>query len=619
MSRIMKRLRQKMAAHAKPDRRDRRSAFRPDDSRLVLALTAHRQGQVAEAEAHCLALLRDHPEDPDALHLLGVMASELGRYAQAVTWIEAAVRLKPMFPEAYYNLGNAFKGLGRQDQALASFRHALRLRPDFAEACLNMGTVWHGQSLWAEAVECYRQALSIRPDYPEALVNFGMALQSWGNLAAAEEKFKQAIAIRPDYPEAWSRWGVTLQDQGDLPAAVEKYRQALMLRPNQAEFLSHLGGALLSMERLTEAEGYLHQALARQPRHPEALTNLGSLLHKQGRLHEALEAFFMAQEADPNFAEAYFGASLVQLLLGDYPSGWRHYEWRWRTRGFQPHGQGQPVWDGGVLSGRTLLIHCEQGLGDSIQFIRFVPLVKEKGGRIVVLCPPPLYRLFSRMASIDLLVRHGDSVPPCDCQIPLMSLAGLLGTTPDTIPAQGPYLQVEKGPGQEKMFLPAEFPGLKVGLVWRGSRHFKNDHIRSMPVSMVGQLLTLEGCLFVSLQKEMTTEERAWMAAKRHFVDLSQELYDFADTARILASLDLVISVDTAVLHLAGAMGIPVWGVIPHVPDWRWLLGRADSPWYPSLRLFRQSRPGSWQEVLEEMTERLGLVTAGKMPLVWPV
>ncbi|MBF0418735.1 MAG: tetratricopeptide repeat protein [Magnetococcales bacterium] len=615
----------------------------PDQARFETALAAQRGGQWAQAESLYREILRDDPAHLQATHLLGVLYSEMGQYAQAVSWIEKALHIRPDFAEAHnnlgnvwlaqgrfaeavtcyrsalrykpdffvacYNLGNACKALGQWELALEGYRRAVTLYPDFAEAYLNMGSILHARERIAEAAECYRHSLALRPDYPEALVNWGLMLQEQGHLSQAQEQFQRAVTIRPSYPEAWSRWGVALQDAGDLHGAMEKYQRALSLRPRFPEALSHLGGALLSMERLTEAQEALHAALAMNPSSPEALSNLGSLLHKQGRMEEALHHFFQAQVNDPQFAEAYFGAGLTQLLLGDYQSGWQNYEWRWRTKGFQPHGHQQPLWDGSSLSGRRILLHCEQGLGDSVQFIRFIPMVKEKGGTVVVICPPSLHRLFSQIKAIDLLVSRLEDIPRCDCQMPLMSLAKVFAITLETIPAPVAYLTGECEDSIIKKRL-SLLPGLKVGLVWRGNPRYKNDHIRSISASMMAPLLAVTGCSFVSLQKEVQDGDRELFS--QGCIDLSAELTDFADTASALACLDLLISVDTAVLHVAGALGRPAWGLLPYVPDWRWLMDKEESPWYPSVRLFRQSQPGAWQGVIEAIVGQLQRVVQGK-------
>ncbi|MBF8274866.1 MAG: glycosyl transferase family 9 [Magnetococcales bacterium] len=609
-------------------------------NKLSLALEEHQKGRFATAEALYLELLRDSPDDAQVLHLLGLLASasgdsgkairwisqaisiqpafpealnnmghallEQGRFAESVTFYQKAIALKPDFVEAHYNLGNVFKMMGHPDQALACYRNTLHIRPDFADAHLNMGTVFHARGVLAEAMNAYQQALALRPDYPEALVNVGLIFQSQGQFLPAIEKYQQALALRPNYSEALSRWGIALQDMGNLAGAIEKYGQALEIRPQYPEALSHLGSALLGLDRLTEATEKLHQALTLRPRLPEALSNLGSTLHKQGKLTEALVQFHKAKTADPHFAEAHFGESLTRLLLGDYPTGWNLYEWRWRTKGFRSHEHSQPLWDGSPLHGQTILLHCEQGIGDNVHFVRFIPQVKEKGARIVVLCPPTLQRLFSRMDAIDVLVTHAQQIPLCDCQAPLMSLAGLLDITLETIPASIPYLvaaptDIEKF---KQKFKP--YPELKIGLVWRGNPNYKNDHTRSMTVAMMAQVQKVSGCLFVGLQKDVTNDELAVLAQSQRFIDLSQDLNDFADTAAALTCLDLVISVDTAVMHVAGAMGCPTWGLLSHVPDWRWLVARSDSPWYPTVKLFRQTTPQSWQEVIDDVIHRLG-------------
>ncbi|MBF0173027.1 MAG: tetratricopeptide repeat protein [Magnetococcales bacterium] len=612
---------------------------------LDSALKAHREGDWSRAEALYRTILQKDSANFQAWHLSGMLASETGQPDLAITRIAKAIAIKPDFPEAcnnlghllmaqgrhseavsclqraiaikpdfvaaHYNLGNAFKELGRWEPALASYAHALRLQPDFPEACLNTGSIYHLRGALTEAQHWYRRALNLRKAYPDALTNLGMILQSRGQFTEAIEHYRQALLFRPNNPEALSRWGIALQDMGNLTEAIEKYRQALVLRPQYAEVLSHLGGALLGLEQLTEAVATLERSLAIRPRFPAALANLGSALHKQGRLAEALGWFRKAEEVDPHFAEARFGAGLIHLLQGDYASGFAQYEWRWNTKGFQPHGHTQPQWDGSPLSGGTLLVHCEQGMGDSIQWIRFLPALKERGATVVLYCPAPLQRLFSRVRAVDLVVTQRERIPHCAFQIPLMSLAGVLGTTLETLPKPLPDIAVDPVERQRWTDRLADRPGLKVGLVWRGNPRFKNDHIRSMTAASMAALTRVAGCFFVGLQVDGTEEERALLSGQGNFIDLGKELGDFADTAAVVASLDLVIAVDTAVLHLAGSLGRPTWGLLPFVPDWRWLLDRSDSPWYPTVRLFRQEQPGSWPSVMEAVCNRLERVVAG--------
>ncbi|MBF0133606.1 MAG: glycosyltransferase family protein [Magnetococcales bacterium] len=511
----------------------------------------------------------------------------------------------PDFVLAHYNLGNVFKQQGDAEQAIASFQKAIAHAPQFAEARLNLGSVYHTQGRMEQAQACYLEALRLRPNYPEALINLGLILQIQRHHLEAIAYYQQALALRPDDPEALSRWGVTLQDMGRLPEAMEKYQQALALRPDYPEALSHLGGALLSLDRLPEAMEYLEKSLTLRPHFPEALTNLGSALHKQGRLVEALAPLQKAKAIDPHFYEAHFVEGLTHLLLGDYHTGWPLYEYRWQTRGFIPHGHSQPLWDGSPLVGRTLLLHCEQGIGDNLQFVRYLPAVQEKGGKMILLCPPTLRRLFSRIDGVDTLITPADPIPPCDYQAPFMSLAGLFDTTLATIPAPAPWFKAtpsEMAPFREIL---ASRPGFKVGVVWRGNPRYKNDHIRSVTATLLAPLCTVPGCVFVGLQKDVTAAERSLLDAQGQFMDLSEKLHDFADTAAALSCLDLVISVDTAVLHLAGTLARPTWGLLPFVPDWRWLHRGSTAPWYPSVRLFRQSHPGSWPEVIDAVRTQL--------------
>ncbi|MBF0107658.1 MAG: tetratricopeptide repeat protein [Magnetococcales bacterium] len=609
---------------------------------LESAFKTHRQGNLDQAEILYRSLLDIDPRNPQALHLSGMLASERGqhelaleriglaltlkpdfpeacnnlghlltlqgRWSEAASWFQKAIVFKPDFVAAHYNLGNVRKESGQWDAALASYAQALRIQPDFAEACLNSGSVCHFCGAFDEARNWYQKALTLRPEYPEAWINLGLVLQSQGHGALAIEHYRQALVLRPNDPEALSRWGIALQDMGSLEEAIEKYREALSLRPDYPEALSHLGGALVDLDCLSEAMVCLERSLALRPRFAPALCNLGSVHHKLGAWDQARTCFAKAREIDPGFAEARFGEGLVQLLRGDYSAGWSNYEWRWKTRGFKPHGHRQPLWQGEPLLGRTVLVHCEQGFGDSIQWIRFVPALKNLGAdRVILYGPSALERLFSRHTGIDLFVTRAELIPPCDFQVPLMSLTHRLAIIGETIPVTVPYLEVDR----ERMCFwrrrLAEWPSrLKVGLTWRGNPRFKNDRNRSMDVAFLEPLLAVEGSFFVGLQKDRTEAEIDVLSRAGNFIDVGGMLGDFADTAAIVAALDVVITVDTAVLHLAGALGCPTWGLIPCVPDWRWLLDRTDTPWYPTVRLFRQPWPGAWIQTIDEVGRCLG-------------
>ncbi|MBF0562499.1 MAG: tetratricopeptide repeat protein, partial [Alphaproteobacteria bacterium] len=334
----------------------------------------------------------------------------------------------------------------------------------------------------------------------------------------------------------------------------------------------------------------------------------------QGQLDAAIARYEQALCLDPEHVDAHCNKSLARLMKGDFAAGWPELEWRWKKTDAKPHGHLQPLWDGGPLNGKTILLHREQGLGDNIHFIRYARLVKEKGGTVVYYAPPPLVRLFNAVAGIDHIVTRKEDIPVCDCQASLLSLPWLLETRLAAIPAGIPYLTPEPALAAGWQQYLAARAGLKVGIVWRGSPSFKNDHKRSIPATrMLDLFKDSENVTFIGLQKEITPEETAVLGLYPAFLDVSRDLADFADTAAVIAGLDLVISVDTAVAHLAGALGRPVWILLPFTPDWRWMLKREDSPWYPTAHLFRQPEFGNWAPVFERVRSELALWSQGAL------
>ena len=375
--------------------------------------------------------------------------------------------------------------------------------------------------------------------------------------------------------------------------------------PRSAEAQNNLGIVLREQGKLQEAIACYEKAFAIKPDYAEAYSNLGAALVDQAEFDDALGYYGRALTLDPHCAEAHFGESWVRLLLGEFDVGWPKYEWRWLTKKLSPHGLTMPLWDGKNLHGKTILLHCEQGLGDSIQMIRYARAVKEKEGRVLVFCPTPLEKLFRGVAGIDELFSDHTVIPSYECHAPLLSLPHLLGTTLTTIPSTVPYVQTDPNGVKEWQDRLVDYPGFRIGVVWRGNPTHKNDHNRSMTARDFASFLDVPGITVISLQKDIGLDELKVFRHLESFFDGSPRLADFADTASVISNLDLVISVDTAVCHLAGALGVPVWTLIPFAPDWRWLLDRVDSPWYPTMRLFRQKSIGDWHSVIQQVRSAL--------------
>jgi FkbM family methyltransferase len=587
--------------------------------------------------------------DPNQPHFhsnLGIALQSLGRLDEAVGCYRRALALKPDFAEAHFNLAIALEAQGKLDQALASYlqvtaikpdhaqahfsaavalqtlgrldeavagyQRSLTLKPENAEAQTNLANVWSLQGKLDDAVAGYGRALTLKPHLAEAHSNLGNALKAQGKLERAVACYRRALALKPEFVEAHSNLGNALKALGLLDEAVACYGRALALDAGFADAHFNLGNTQMEQDRLVDAEASYRRALELKPEFAEAEFNLGNALRDQGRVDEAAACFDRALALQPDYADAHWNRALAQLLLGDFEAGWRNFEWR-RSQQAAPHTFAQPQWRGEPLrvGGKParILLHAEQGLGDNVQFLRYVPLVQAAGGEVILSLPASLRRMAALLPGIAALVTSWDELPAFDFHCPLMSLPLAFGTTQDTIPAAVPYLPVPQE--ARKAAAALEWPpGLRVGLVWAGNPDHTNDRNRSMQLSQFEPLLGLERVSFFSLQMGKAVEEIA--AFKVAISDLASGNSDMAETAAQIEHLDLIVAVDTAVAHLAGALGKPVWLLLPFTPDWRWMREREDSPWYPAMRLFRQPKPGDWQTVIGRVRAELCTLAEGR-------
>ncbi len=454
---------------------------------------------------------------------------------------------------------------GRLTAAAAAFAEAAALAPDMAVAAYNLGLALARLDRLDEAAQALARAAALAPGLAAAHNNLGAVLEKLDRLDDAEAALRTALALDPGSAEAHNNLGIVLQKQGRLDAALAAYRAALAIDPALAEGHKNLGVAL-------QALGAVDAAVTRY-RHALALA--------------------------PDYRAARYALGMAQLLKGDIAAGFRDYEARWGSgpRMVLPE-RPEPLWQGEDVAGRTVLVHLEQGWGDSLQFIRYAPLLRARGCRVVVECPPPLVRLFVGADGIDALVVRGGRMPAVDCRVALLSLPWLLGTTAATIPATVPYLRPPADAAAAWRSRLASHPGLKVGIAWRGNPEHDNDRNRSLPAAALGAATAIAGVTLISLQERPGADDPAVLAE-------TPEPGDWADTAALVAGLDLVIAVDTAVAHLAGALGRPAWVLLPFAPDWRWQRDRGDSPWYPTLRLYRQPAIGQWAPVLAQVAAEL--------------
>jgi tetratricopeptide (TPR) repeat protein len=576
----------------------------------------HNQGRLDEAASCYQQALRLQPSSPD-LHLdLGRLLSARGQRPEAVAHYRQALTLRPGWFEALTALGIALAEQGQLDEALPLLQQATRLRPDSAQAHLNLGVALAQHNQPEQALDSLRRALQLQPAYPEAHYNLGAVLGTLRRWDDAIGAYREALRLRPDYGEPYNNLGLALVEARRPEEAVAFLRQAVRLRPQAAEGHNNLGLALAELGRFAAAEACYEAALRLNPKYAEAHANLANAYKEQGRSEEALACYQLALWLDPASASARYNRSLAMLQAGDYRQGWQEYEWRWRRPSMPPRPFRQPRWDGGSLEGRTILLYCEQGMGDTLQFIRYAPLVKARGGTVLVECPGSLLPLLSTCLGIDRLVAEGEPLPDFDVQAPLLSLPGLLGTTLDSVPAPIPYLSADEQRVERRRSVVGDLPGFKVGIAWQGNPRHQWDRHRSFPLACLTPLAAVEGVRLVGLQKGPGSEQVRALAGRFAVLELGEDFDSgggaFLDTAAVMKHLDLVVTADTAAAHLAGALGVPVWVALSRIADWRWLRGREETPWYPTMRLFRQQELGDWAEVVSRMAAQLRHLVGGR-------
>ncbi len=579
---------------------------------LTAALQHHQAGRMEAAEAGYREVLVVDPQHADAWHLLGLLAHQAGQHTTAIERIGRAVAACPDQAAFHCNLGLALKDQGQPEKAAASFRKAIEIRPEFAEAHNNLGNAQRMLGQIDEAVENYTRALQIRPDYAQAHNNLGAALQQQGQPEAAVASFHRAIRIDPDYAEAYNNLGFALAEQKKPEQAEERFRRALQIDPQYADAHNNLGNALKDQGQLPEAEAAYRRTLEIAPDYVEAHSNLGSALMDQGRLDEAEEAYVQALRIRPNHASTRLNRSLAWLVGGDFRRGWREYEWRWKTPACRPRDFSQPLWDGSTLTGRTILLHAEQGFGDTLHFVRYAAMVRRHGGTVLLECQPPLLPILQGCEGVDRLIGRGDDLPDFDVHCPLMSLPHVFGTTLDDVPADVPYLVADEELVARWKTRLDGIDGFRVGIAWQGNRNHPGFQFRRIPLAGFAPLADVPGVRLVSLQKGEGVEQLDELGGQFEVARLGDDVDEasgaFMDTAAVMKNLNLVITSDTAVAHLAGALRVPVWLGIHVAQDWRWLLDRDDTPWYPTMRLFRQQRFGEWGEVFERIQAELRML-----------
>lgn len=617
------------------------------DEALTLAVNQHRAGHLAEAERIYREVLAVQPNNPQAWYLLGVIANQIGRPEVAVSCLEQALRVQPEFAEAHCDLATALGGLGQATAAIEHYQTATRLKPGYAEAHFNLANVLQREGRIEEAIAAYRRAIELKPDFTDGYHNLGLVLYEQGqsreaiaclrrvveldpqsaephyrlatwlkeqsDFAGALVEYRRALELKPKYVEACTDLGVALHEQGHLDEALECQRQALAWNPDSWETHNNLGAIYQDQDRLEEALRHFERALELKPGLPETLVNV-AIIHKWlGQLEQAWSAYQRALDARPDYAVAHVGIAKLRLIRGDFDSGFRQFEWRWKTGQLPPRDFSQPMWEGQPLhTGVTILLHCEQGFGDAIQFVRFAEIVKNSHpeAKVVLECAKSLLPLFGTLRGVDQLVARGDSLPAFDVHAPLLSLPRILGTRVETIPRNVPYLVADDGLVEIWRESLQTIEGFRIGINWHGREGHSLSQRRDLPLDQLASLAQIPNVRLISLQKGAAQTELASHCILHLGDDVDTRHGSFMDTAAVIKNADLVITSDTSIAHLAGALGVRVWVALPFAPDWRWLLDRSKSPWYPTMRLFRQKSPGDWQGVMREITVALAIAVS---------
>jgi tetratricopeptide (TPR) repeat protein len=569
-----------------------------------------RAGRTLDAQVCGQQALTADPEHADSLHLMSLITIDAEHFDLAAEWARRAVAQDPK-PQYLFTLGSVLRQQKQFEEALEAFEQAARLKPEAIALWSAVANVMVDLNRTDRAAAAFAHVLKLNPRDRDAAYNAGSLLQRSGRAAEALPYLQMSDDLQPNHAPTLQMRALALHDLERSAEALADIERAHGLDPASAEICNNAGAVLHRLGRDDEALIWFDRALQRKPAYVGALCNKGAALSHLHRFDDALAMYRRARAIDPGYAEAEWGLALLNLLRGNFEAGWTGREVRWKVPDLPiaHFDYIQPMWLGnGSVEGKTVLVHVDEGLGDTIQYVRYVAPLAARGARVVLVVPASLCGLLSKLPGVAQCLPMGSEFPAFDMYCPIGSLPLAFGTRLETIPADVPYLPApEPARVQAWEARLGSHDRLRVGLVWSGNREHWNDHNRSVPLGILSELFDLDAA-FVSLQKDPSADDRA-LLARSEVIDLTGELTDFTETAALMSRLDLVISVDTSVAHLAGALGRPVWTLLPYTPDYRWLLERDDSPWYPTMRLFRQSASRSYAEVITrvrgELSERI--------------
>jgi tetratricopeptide (TPR) repeat protein len=576
---------------------------------LVQAGIEHlRAGRFLDAQLCGQQAIATDANHAEGLHLMGLLSVHAQQFDAAAEWMARAIRQDPK-PQYLFSLGTALRSLGRLEEARQAFEKATQLKPDAADLWRHLGNVLTELNRPEQALRCFQRVQQLSPRDRDASYNCGSLLLLTGRLEEAVACFNSCEAWQPDHWQTLQKRALALYGLGQFEEGLVDINRAHTLNPTQADICNNAAVFYQRLGRYEEALPWFDRALERQPDYPSASTNKAATLTNLHRFTEALAVYADVEARCPDYAEAGWGQALLQLLLGNFADGWAGREVRYRHPDLPipKFSFAEPIWLGNEpIHGKTILLHVDEGLGDVLQFIRYVPMVAALGARVILVVQGALCTLLSGIPGVAQCVAVGSApLPPFDMYCPISSLPLAFGTTLDTIPSKTPYLPL---PPESRLRAWEAQLGphdrLRVGLVWSGNPQHKNDHNRSLPLRALSSILACDAT-FVSLQKDPRPDDRITLSEQTNIVDLTSGLTDFVETSALMSCLDLVITVDTSMAHLAGALGRPTWILLPYTPDFRWLLDRDDSPWYPTARLFRQSERRDYAEVLDRVRAEL--------------
>jgi tetratricopeptide (TPR) repeat protein len=565
-------------------------------------------GLPVEAKDCCLRALAINPDHADSMLLRGEIALHSGQFDQAVEWVSNAIKVDPK-AEYVSTLGTVFQRAGKLEEAMKAFDKAISLQPENADFWKSIGAVLIDLNRPDEALSALERALGLRPRYVDAANLSGLILHRKERYSEALERFNLSLEVRPDQADALYMRALAYLNLKRFEEARADNYQSYLLNQQNADTTNNLGTALQNLGRYEESLEWFDRAIALRPDFALSLHNKGHSLSELQRVDEAFACYARSLEIDPENPKTHWNVALLQMLVGDFERGWVGRESRWKLGLMRDPQFTQPRWLGeSSIEGKTILLYADEGIGDSFQFARYVPMVAALGARVIVVAAVPACSLMSRLDGVAECLPKKAMLPPFDVYCHISSLPLAFKTTLKTIPAVVPYLPApaeDLRVNWERRLGPRN--RLRVGLVWSGNAGHINDHNRSMPLRELTKILDVDA-MFVSLQKDLRDQDQEVLAGA-DIIDLTDNLSDFAETSALVSCLDLVISVDTSVAHLAGGLGCPVWILLPYSPDYRWLYKREDSPWYPTARLFRQTEEREWSSVVEQVRTELGALT----------